>query len=277
MQFGTQPQRANNVANQVRIGCTMLAGTDKKGILAPSADGYYTVVLGAYGTHNSAGMFYDEASGVSMFNPDSPLMRRLKKGVLFMEFKHPEPWEEILVEGRVVKRQLSDREYLQRIRKIDDDRVCAHIRALSIVDTINEEGRRVKMVVGEVKPYGPFGHIFKESLDNPSINTYCSVRSITQDDMMRGIKYTREISTWDFVGEGGIYIANKYKSPALESFAETEVVITPATLWGMQDQAMKQKSLGLESDANMDVSELIEQLGWTRKQPARIPHYMRKR
>ncbi|MBW6072630.1 S80 family phage morphogenetic serine protease, partial [Pseudomonas aeruginosa] len=111
--------------------------------------------------------------------------------------------------------------------------------------------------------------------DNPSINTYCSVRSITQDDVMRGIKYTREISTWDFVGEGGIYIANKYTSPALESFSDTEVIITPATLWKMQDEAQKRANIGMESDPNLDVTDLIQQLGWSRKKPIRVPAYMR--
>lgn len=264
-----------NTQNQVRIGCTMLAGTDKKGILAPCKDGYYTVVLGAYGTHNSAGMFYDEASGVSMFAPDSPLMRRLNKGVLFMEFMHPEPFQDLMIDGRVVRRPMDDREYLQRIRKIDDNRVCAHIRALTIINSKNEQGRPVKMVIGEVKPYGPYGQHFRDSLDNPSINTYCSVRSITQDDVMRGIKYTREISTWDFVGEGGIYTANKYNSPALESFSDTEVVISPATLWKLQDEAKKRTNIGLESDPNLDVSELIDNLGWERKKPVRIPAYLR--
>lgn len=255
--------------NQVRIGCTMLAGTEKKGILTPDAAGYFTLVLGAYGTINSAGMFYDTASGLSMFAPDTPLMRRLLKGVLYMEFKHPEPTQK---DGR----PMDERQYLQRIRVIDDDRVCGHIRALTIIDGIGEDGKPCKFVIGEVKPYGPYGKHFYDSLVNPHQNTYCSVRSITQDDIMRGIKYTREISTWDFVGEGGIYIANKYNSPALECFKETDMQITPATLWEMQDECEKRKRLGLESAAHLDVSDLIAELQWERTRAAvRRPSYMR--
>lgn len=255
--------------NQVRIGCTMLAGTEKKGILTPDADGYYTLVMGAYGTINSAGMFYDTASGISMFAPDTPLMRRLLKGVLYMEFKHPEP---VHKDGK----PMDERQYLQRIRIIDDDRVCAHIRALTIIDGTGEDGRPCKYVIGEVKPFGPNGKYFEASLQNPHQNTYCSVRSITQDDVMRGIKYTREISTWDFVGEGGIYIANKFNSPALECFKETDMLITPATLWGMQDDCEQRKRLGLESASHLDVSGLIADLGWERTRvAARRPSYMR--
>lgn len=260
--------------NQVKIGCTMLPA-DKRGILTPSSDGYYTLVLGAYGTNNSAGMFYDMASGVSMFAPDSPLMRRLQKGVLFMEFKHPEPFEDLLMNGQVVRKPMNDREYLQRIRRIDDNRVCGHIKSLCILDGKDEQGRNVKYIVAEVKPYGPFKQVFQDSLDNPNINTYCSVRSITQDDMMRGVKYTREISTWDFVGEGGILGANKYNSPALESFADTEIIITPTTLWSIEDENKRRANIGMESDPNLDVSELIKGLGWERKKTLRPPVYAR--
>lgn len=258
----------------VTVGCTMLAGTNKQGILAPDASGYYTLVVGSYGTKNSAGMFYDEGSGVSMFAPDTPLMRRLKKGVLFMEFKHPEPFQDLIIQGKVVRKPMNDSEYLMRIRQIDDNRVCAHIRSLSIIDGTNEHGQQVKLVVAEVKPYGPFKQVMQDSLDNPSINTYCSVRSITQDDMMRGIKYTREISTWDFVGEGGIFTANKYNSPALESFTETERVITPDVLWAVQDAAAKRAGIGMESDS-CDVTDLAKQLGWERSKAVRKPNWLR--
>lgn len=266
----------------VTVGCAMLAGTNKRGILPADKDGYYTLVVGSYGTENSAGMFYDEASGVAMFEPSSSLMRRLKKGVLFMEFKHPEPYQDLLIQGQVVRKPMSEAEYLMRIRSIDDNRVCAHIRNLTIMPGVNEQGKQVKMVVAEVKPYGPFAQVFKESLDNPSINTYCSVRSITQDDQYRGIKYTREIATWDFVGEGGIFTANKYTSPALEGFSEAERLIhvpertlTPDVLWQIQDEAKARSRIGLESADHQDVSGLIDVLGWERSKGIRRPAYLR--
>lgn len=277
----TIPNQSGQIATSqsaVTVGCDMLAGTNKRGILPADKDGYYTLVVGSYGTHNSGGMFYDEASGRAMFDPNSSLMRRLKKGVLFMEFKHPEPFQDLLIQGKVVRKPMSDTEYLMRIRMIDDNRVCAHIRNLTLMPGLNEQGKQVTMVVAEARPYGPFAQVFKDSLDNPSINTYCSVRSITQDDPYRGIKYTREISTWDFVGEGGIFTANKYTSPALEGFSETECkperIITPDTLWRLQDEANKRSRLGLEC-AQQDVSELIHSLGWERSKGIRRPNWLR--
>lgn len=273
MQFNMSG-RAPTPPHVVTVGCTMLAGTSKQGILKPSADGYYTLCVGSYGTKNSAGMFYDQHSGEAMFAPGSALMRRLQKGVLFAEFKHPEPFRNLLIKGQVVRAPMSDSEYLMRIRQIDDDRVCGHIRSLTIIDGVNETGQQVKFVIAEIKPYGPYKQVLQDSLDNPSINTYFSVRSITQDDMGRGIKYTREISTWDFVGEGGIFMANKYNSPALESFEESERVITPDVLWAVQDTISKRAGIGMEADS-VEITNLAKQLGWERSKAVRKPNWLR--
>jgi hypothetical protein len=234
---------------QVSLGCTMLLGTEKKGVLKPDADGYYTVVLGAYGAHNSAGMFYDLASAVPFFQEGSVLRRMLNKGVLRGEYKHPEK-----VPG------MSDAQYVHRIRQIDSDRVAFHIRNLRLEEgQRDDKGRPITVVIGEVRPSGPYGQVLKDALDNPHENVYFSVRSLTVDDLMRGVKYTREIITWDFVNEGGIYNANKYFSPALESF--NEVQLSPTVLWTLADEQKKQQALGLES-SGIDYETLIRDLGW---------------
>lgn len=272
-------------ANMVKVGNSILATSGKRGILKPDADGYYTIPLGMYGTHNSAGMFYDGPSGAAMFMPDTPLMRRLNKNVLYMEFKHPEPWENVVLDGKVAKRYMSDNEYLMRIRRIDDDRVCGHIRKLFLDhNAVDEKGRKAIMVYGEVKPYGPYSKHLQDSLDTPDINTYASVRSITRDDMLRGVKYTCEISTWDMVGEGGIYKASKYHAAGLESHSDVDsmltnlesgIVITPETLRKVELESTKRKKLGLESGEHYDVSTLRAQLGWTSNSSARKPYYLK--
>lgn len=269
-----------HTAGMVKAGSSILAGTGKRGILTPDAEGYYTIPLGMYGTTNSAGMFYDGPSGVSMFKADTPLMRRLNKQVLFMEWKHPEPWENVVVQGQAAKRYLNDNEYLMRIRKIDDDRVCAHIKNLFLDhNAVDAQGRKAVMVYGVVKPYGPFGKYFKESLDNPNINTYASVRSITRDDVLRGVKYTCEISTWDAVGEGGILHASKYHAAALEDFDHTEtdngIVITPETLRKVEADGLVRRHQGLENAEQYDVSDLRNMLGWNSVAAVRKPRFLR--
>jgi len=235
----------------VSMGCTMLMGTQKKGVLKPDHDGYYTVVLGAYGAYNSAGMFYDLQSAVPFFQQGSPLMRMLEKGVLRGEYKHPEK-----------QGGQSDQAFIGRIRQIDSDRVAFHIRNLRLEPgQKDEKGRPVTVVIGEVRPSGPYGQVLKDALDNPHENVYFSVRSLTVDDMMRGVKYTRDIVTWDFVNEGGIYNANKYYSPALESFSQVEV--TPTMLWGLAEEQRQQKASGMESNA-VDYESLAADLGWSK-------------
>jgi len=238
-----QPKRS------VSMGCTMLMGTQKKGVLTPDEDGYYTVVLGAYGAYNSAGMFYDLQSAVPFFQQGSPLMRMLEKGVLRGEYKHPEK-----------QAGQSDQAFIGRIRQIDSDRVAFHIRNLCLESgQKDDKGRPVTVVIGEVRPSGPYGQVLKDALDNPHENVYFSVRSLTVDDMMRGVKYTRDIVTWDFVNEGGIYNANKYYSPALESFSEVE--LTPTMLWGLAEEQKAQMASGMES-AQVDYETLARDLGW---------------
>lgn len=257
-------------AQRVSIGCTMLLGTDKKGILKPDADGYYTVVLGAYGAFNSANMFYDLASAAVFFQPGSPLIRMIEKGVLRGEYKHPEPGPRRPGQTE----QQANMEYVSRIRRIDENRIGFHIRKVYLRGGVTDDkGRPITEVIGEVRPSGPFGQVVKDALDNPHENVYFSVRSLTVDDMQRGIKYTRDIVTWDFVNEGGIYNANKYGSPALESIAETEVKITPVDLWSLADAQKGQQAIGLESTST-DYTALAKELGWERLQsPTRKPIY----
>jgi len=239
------PQRS------VNLGCTMLLGTEKKGVLKPDADGYYTVILGAYGAYNSANMFYDLATAVPFFQPGSPLTRMVEKGVLRGEYKHPEK-----------ENGCSDMQYIHRIRQIDADRVSHHIRNLRLEDGHKDERNRpITVVIGEVRPSGPYGKVLKDALDNPHENVYFSVRSLTMDDMSRGVKYTKEITTWDYVNEGGIYNANKYRSPSLESFHE--VPLTPTMLWSLEEDEKSRRALGLES-VGTDYAALAASLGWGR-------------
>lgn len=250
---------------KLTASCTLLLGTGKEGILTPDADGYYTVVLGAYGAYNNVGMYYDLPSAQNFFKQGSPLLRWVEKGILRGEYKHPMPTN-----------GMSDEEYIQRIRQIDADRVSHHIRKVYLKPGKDEQGRAIMEVVGEVRPSGPYGNVLKDALDNKHENVYFSVRSLTVDDVMRGIKYTRELITWDYVNEGGIAGAHKYNSPALEHFTlETiqEVNITPNQLWSLANEQAKRKQLGLESD-QLDYHTLIKEMQWELEKPVgRTPIY----
>lgn len=233
----------------VRFGCTALAGTDKLGVIKPIDDGYYRVPVGAYNAFNSAGMFYDLNSAAGFFGEGSPLMRQIRKGVLHGEYKHPvreDGWDE--------------QRYIRRIRDVDADREAFHIRNVELVyGQKDEQGRPIVLVVAELKPSGPFGYILKEKLENRHQNVFFSVRSLTMDDIMRGVKYTREIVTWDLVIEGGISSANKFNAPGLEEFAGVEV--TQQTLIQLDAEQKRNARLGLEN-VGVNYGDLLTELGW---------------
>ena len=249
----------------VRVGSTMLAGTNKAGVLKPDSQGYYPCPVGAYNSFNSGGFLYDEKSGVAMFTPGSQLMRQVEKGVLYGEFKHPE-----------LQPGMRDSDYITRIRKVDPDRWSHHIREYELVPSTDEQGRSITMVIAWLKPFGPFGEYVEASLKNPAQNTYFSVRSITIDDMARRIKFTREVITHDFVGEGGIYVAQKHRAPSLEDF-DNSVEITPTCLHELAREQERLRGLGFES-SGADYSKLIKELGWERvkRDPvSRRPSFMK--
>ena len=240
--------------NTVRYGCTMLAGTDKLGIIKPIDDGYYRVPVGAYNAYNNMGMFYDLNSAMQQFQEGSALMRQLRKGVLHGEYTHPEK-----------DRDMSEQDYIRRIRKVDSKFESHHIRNIELIpNQKDEKGRPITLVVLELKPSGPYGPTLEAKLNNRHENVYFSVRSLTMDDNIRGIKYTREIVTWDYVNEGGIYSANKFNSPGLEEFGSVEV--TQDYLLNLASEQKRLRSLGLE-DNSTNYQQLLDDLGWDIKKP----------
>ena len=244
--------------SNIKLESVALRGTGKKGIVKPNEDGYYVTVLGAYGCQNGAGAFYDEASGRKMFEPNSPLMRQLEKGVLYAELNHPSTEPYIDSSGR-----LDDVKFLRRVWRVEPDRVCAHIRSIWIDPNFRDEnGKRFCAVLGEIRPHGPYGQWVKEAFENGSANAYFSVRSLTEDDNLTRTKYTRAIITYDFVIEGGIAIAQKWLSPALEAFPMMD--LNPATLWAAAKQRDQQiaKGVSVEDGDSFDPVALASTLGW---------------
>jgi hypothetical protein len=235
----------------------MLAGTGKKGIIRPDEDGYYDVPVGAYNAYNNMKEFYDGGTAVPFFGKDSVLMRKIQKGVLFGEYKHPE------------KEPGMDRmDYLERIRRIDENRHATHIRNAWLIPSHDAEGREILLVMNSIRPHGPFKDVIKDALDNRHQNFYSSVRSITMDDVIRRIKYTKEIVTWDQVGEGGILEANKYNAPSLEAFQEASLQIQPEDVWALKKRQEERVNLGIETNP-LEWDAIAEDMGWMAKLPER--------
>ena len=105
----------------VKFTETIFSSNAKSGILTPDANGYYTIVLGALNTYNSAGEYYTAEGALQLFENSSHLMRRIKNGSLYAELGHPKKQTGMTMEA-----------FYQRIITIDEGNCCGHICELSL-------------------------------------------------------------------------------------------------------------------------------------------------
>ena len=205
----------------IKFTSTRILPPGKKGVIKPDENGYYTTVLGALNSLNSAGAYYPLTKEVrSLFESSSSFMRRISKGVLKAELGHPK-----------MEPGMTDMQYYQRIMDIREKNVCAHISEIWLDE---EYGRKhpelnnpnLVAILGKVCPSGPYGYVVKQAFENPKENCCFSIRSLTEDHWEKGrtTKVLKTIISFDFVGECGIAIATKFHSPALEGYQEPEIL-----------------------------------------------------
>lgn len=243
--------------SNVVLECTALKGTDKKGVLKPTEDGYFTVILGAYDIENNVGRFYTASSARRFLEPGGIIDRKIKKGVLYGEIGHPSTDGFFLPNGRV-----NMPAWIQRLRQVREDRHAFHIRRIYLEDRVSKDGKRYVAVVGEIRPQGPYAQTVLDALTNPDCDAHFSVRSLAKDDRFSANRETTELITWDYVGEGGIEVAKKYGSPGLESF--DQMVVEANHLWEAKVLEEAAESVGIEHYGS-DLDDVIEACGWGTK------------
>lgn len=222
--------------DKITYSCTALDGMNKKGIIKPDADGYYTLVLGALDIHNSSGQFYSFDGSKAVFEESSSFMRRIKDGCLHGETGHPRK-----APG------MSTRDFISRVLDIDERNICCHFKDITIERSKvkDKNGRYVIAIIGKVKPAGPNGPALEAALQNPHQNVCFSIRSLTEDIVTPG-SWTKNIKTcvtFDWVNEPGIHVAKKYYSPALESIDFTKDQFVDASRFGG-------RAVGMEDDSS---------------------------
>ena len=254
--------------NSVRFTCTALQNSGKKGMLPKDAEGYHTSVLGGLNVFNSAGEFYTAEGVRKLFEESGLLQKRIKQGRLRGEWGHPKqhPGE-------------SDQAFINRIFLINEEKTACHFKEIWLDDTNvkNEQGQPVIAIMGKFCPSGPYADSLERTVANPNENISFSIRAFTDDQRIRGInnRYLKTIVTWDVVNCPGISIAEKWKSPALESLAINGVSDLEDRLMtrGEIERSMKAASLAgvAQESAAMNVNELFASLGWSNtvgRQPA---------
>ncbi len=204
----------------------------KTGVLSADASGYRTINLGGINLTNSAGQYYDSPQEViNLFSNSSNLQRRVRSGRLYSELGHPKP------DG------LTDEQFLIRVLSLYEEKEVAHIRKIDLINGVDENGRPCIIIVGEVKPSGPHAAVLEDKFNNGYEDTCFSIRCMTdvRREFGRVIKTITEIVTWDYVGEPGIAIASKYRSPSTESFDFSLETLVKAR------KKMEELQVGLES------------------------------
>ena len=240
----------------ITYSCTALVGTNKVGDLKPDANGYYEVILGALQAFNSAGQFYPLESAKQLFESSSSLMRRINNGALRGEVGHPR-----FQEG------MSERAWFSRVNDIYEPNCCVHHAKVCLsYDTMKDpQGRPVVAVIGKIRPSGANERFLERQLENPNENVCFSIRSFTNDRMEGGIvkKYLKQIVTWDYVNEPGIAIANKYSSPALESYNDVaDLDAYTFDVNTVSEQARLEQSSGVSMESKSSASELLQLIGY---------------
>lgn len=194
--------------------------------------GYYKVVLGAYGVHNTVGDFYSSTGIKEMITSmNSFVGNTLYNGKLYGETDHPQ-----FVKG------MSKTEWYNRNKRILKSCIEFHIREVIVTETdtpaeLPGEGNII-LIHAWIKPEGPGGPALQSMLDNTEINVCFSVRSFTDDKLMSSGRYykrTLTIVTWDGVPNGGISKATTWSTLSIESTNEKllpheGLIIPPAVM-----------------------------------------------
>lgn len=201
--------------NVVKFTETVFSSSGKKGALVPDSDGYYTVVVGALNTLNSAGEFYTAEGAVELFKESGRLMRRIKNGALYAELGHPKKTP-----------GMTNEQFYNRVVSIEETNICAHFSEITLDLNFGKNHPELNnpnliAIIAKVKPAGPKAQAVQLALENPKQNCAFSVRGLTDNSCVNGkvIRRLTDIICWDFVTEPGISIADKVWSPACEGRA----------------------------------------------------------
>jgi hypothetical protein len=237
--------------NNVHFTCTALAGKNKVGNIPVDKDGYYDMVVGGLNIFNSAGQWYTYEGAKDLFQNSSSFQRRVQRGSLKGEVGHPRQ-----------EQGQSDDAYVARVMDIRETNVCVQFKEIYLdFDRMKDtSGRPVVAIMAKLIPSGPHGAMLQKSLDNKNENVCFSIRSFTKDYYNKGV-YSRDIKhivTFDYVGECGISIANKYDNPGLENFSDK--IVTENQIKRIIENS-KTSNIATESSVGL-ARDLLSSMGW---------------
>ena len=231
----------------------------KQGILKADGQGYYEQIIGGLNMDNSAEMRYTaEKKVLDLFEGSSVFKRKIQRGVLRGENGHPK-----------FNPGMTKSDFINRIYQIYEENTVVHFKDVWLDNTIlkNPDGSPIWAILAKFTPSGEKGYFLEKQLANGCENVCFSIRSITEDYQVGRKTYRDivEVITFDYVNEPGIHIAEKYKSPALESISKgLEVLVTPEDFSKACNDAI---ALGIATESNIIQSKenIFKHFGWTKK------------
>lgn len=230
---------------QFRVETMFVGNNNRVGRIRPDENGIYKglpmMVLGQVTQQQT---YYDPQSIVDQItNPKSRFNMIYKQQKAYGEYGHPTFYG------------MSDNDKLQRLVTVEESKV-SHVFTGLYTDPATADGTVV--LRGDVKPTGPMGNVFKESLDDPVVNTAFSLRAYVNTDMRPdGLKLrtVRQLTTWDTVGPSGYATTDKAHSIGLESFAGDN--FHDVEIHVMSDGNLLIDQIALESFSDTDLNEIF--------------------
>lgn len=211
------------MSNIITFENTLLA-PGKRGMLKPmDASGYYKMNAGGFNIPNRHGVTYPINNYLlECMREGSDLDRRIKEGQVYTELGHPPQYYLLLINGQVVRKPITELfEWINRLRTIDMDNVCGHIRKIHWEFERKGDPRAPVYNEVEIIPFGPKKMFLEQSLPNPDINTALSIRTVTAPqkfgDKERQVEY---FTGYDAVVDQGVMRACKHLSAGMESLLE---------------------------------------------------------
>ena len=216
------------------------------GRIKPNELGVYAglpmMVLGERTQQNT---YYDPQSIVDQItNPNTRFNMVFRANKLYGEYGHPTFYDYKTQEDK-----------LQRLTTVEEKQ-SSHLFTGIYTDAPSSDGTII--VRADIKPSGPYGSVFKESLDDPVTNTAFSLRAFVDTKVQPdGLKYrtVRSLTTWDTVGASGYKGTDKANAIGLESFAGDDYLEYEINI--LEDGKLCIDQIALESYSNTDLNEIF--------------------
>jgi Peptidase S80 family len=176
--------------------------------LRPDSEGYFEIPLAALGVVTRNKTYYDIPSFVDQITgTESYINKTITDGSLYSEYGHPDI--SLMTQEQAINRLLS----------VKEDKVCNHIKSIKTGPKL--EGGGI-LLLGRIKPHGPYSKHLQQSLDDPNINTSFSLRSIAKNENKNGVMWRKmsKLITFDYCAVSGYQEASKRYSPAVEMLIE---------------------------------------------------------